>query len=69
MIRTSLQSLEARLDPAVFFRTSRRHLINLQHVDAVDDDVDDSYLVRMRGGVRVAVSRRQSRKLRETLSL
>jgi two-component system LytT family response regulator len=69
MIRTSLQALEARLDPAVFFRASRRHLINLQHVEAVDDDVDDSYIVRMRGGVRVAVSRRQSRKLRETLSL
>jgi two-component system, LytTR family, response regulator len=69
MIRTSLQALEARLDPAVFFRASRRHLINLRHVEAVDDDVDDSYVVRMRGGVQVAVSRRQSRKLRETLSL
>src|SRR5215472_14526551 len=69
MIRTSLQALEARLDPAVFFRASRQHLINLQHVEAVDDDVDDSYIVRMRGGVRVAVSRRQSRKLRDTLSL
>jgi two-component system LytT family response regulator len=69
MIRTSLQALEARLDPAVFFRASRRHLINLRHVEAVDDGVDDSYIVRMRGGRTVAVSRRQSRKLRETLSL
>jgi len=69
MLRTSLQALEARLDPAVFFRASRRQLINLQHVEAVDDDVDDSYIVRMHGGLRVAVSRRQSRKLRETLSL
>jgi len=69
MIRTSLQTLEARLDPGVFFRASRRHLINLRHVEAVDDGVDDSYTVRMRGGQQVAVSRRQSRKLRETLSL
>jgi two-component system LytT family response regulator len=69
MIRTSLQLLEARLDPTVFFRASRRHLINLRHVEAVDDGVDDSYIVRMRGGHRVDVSRRQSRKLRETLSL
>jgi two-component system LytT family response regulator len=69
LIRTSLQALEDRLDPAVFFRASRRHLINLQHVEAVDDGVDESYTVRMRGGQRVAVSRRQSRKLRETLSL
>jgi two-component system LytT family response regulator len=69
MIRTALQTLEARLDPAVFFRASRRHLINLRHVEAVDDGVDDSYIVRMRGGQQVLVSRRQSRKLRETLSL
>jgi len=69
MIRTSLQALESRLDPAVFFRASRRHLINLRHVEAVDDGIDESYAVRMRGGHQVAVSRRQSRKLRETLSL
>jgi two-component system LytT family response regulator len=69
MIRTSLQALEARLDPTVFFRASRRHLINLRHVEAVDDGVDESYTVRMRGGPLVAVSRRQSRRLRETLSL
>ena len=69
MIRTSLQALEARLDSSVFFRASRRHLINLAHVESIDDGVDDSFTVKMRGGLRVAVSRRQSRKLRETLSL
>ncbi len=69
LIRTSLQALESRVDPAVFFRASRRHLVNLRHVEAIDDDVGDSYVVRLRGGHSVAVSRRQSRKLRETLSL
>lgn len=69
LIRTSLQALESRVDPAVFFRASRRHLVNLRHVEAIDDDVGDSYVVRLRGGHSIAVSRRQSRKLRETLSL
>jgi two-component system LytT family response regulator len=69
LIRTSLQALEARLDSAVFFRASRQHLVNLRHIEAIDEDVGDSYLVRLRGGHSVAVSRRQSRKLRETLSL
>ena len=69
LIRTSLQALEARVDPAVFFRASRRHLVNLRHIESIDEDVGDSYLVRLRGGHSVAVSRRQSRKLRETLSL
>jgi two-component system LytT family response regulator len=69
MIRTALQSLEQKLDPAVFFRASRRHVINLRHVEAIDDGVDDSYTVRLRSGRTVTVSRRQSRRLRETLSL
>jgi two-component system, LytTR family, response regulator len=69
MVRTALQSLETRLDPALFFRASRRHLINLRHVEAIDDGVDDSYTVRMRSGRTVSISRRQSRRLRETLSL
>jgi two-component system LytT family response regulator len=69
LIRSSLQSLEARLDPAVFFRASRSHIINLRSVETVDRGVDDSYTVRLRGGHAVPVSRRQSRRLRETLSL
>jgi two-component system, LytTR family, response regulator len=69
MVRTPLQAVEARLDPALFFRASRRHLINLRHVEGVEQGDDDSYLVRLRGGHRVAVSRRQSRRLRDTLAL
>jgi two-component system LytT family response regulator len=69
MVRTALQSLETRLDPAIFFRASRRHIINLRHVEAIDDGVDDSYTVRLRSGRAVSISRRQSRLLRETLSL
>lgn len=69
MVRTPLQTLEARLDPTVFFRASRRHIVNLRHVEAIDDGVDDSYTVRLRSGRTVSISRRQSRRLRETLSL
>jgi len=69
MVRTALQSLETRLDPAIFFRASRRHIINLRHVEAIDDGLDDSYTVRLRSGRTVSISRRQSRLLRETLSL
>jgi two-component system LytT family response regulator len=69
LIRSSLGSLEARLDPAMFFRASRRHLINLQFVEHVETGVDDSYTVRLKGGLLAPVSRRQSRRLRETLGL
>ena len=69
LIRSSLQSLEARLDPAVFFRASRSHVVNLRFVESVESGVDDSYTVRLRNGQTVPISRRQSQRLRETLSL
>jgi two-component system LytT family response regulator len=47
LIRTSLNALEARLDPAVFFRASRRHLFNLRFVDRVDAGVDDGLPVTL----------------------
>ena len=69
LIARSLQSLEARLDPAIFFRSSRSHIINLKSVESVETEIDGTYIVLLRGGRRLAVSRRQSRRLRETLSL
>jgi two-component system LytT family response regulator len=69
LIRSAMATLEARLDPAVFFRASRRHLINVRLIEHVELAVDDSYTVRLRGGLVVPVSRRQSRKFRERLGL
>ena len=69
LIRSSLNELEARLDPSVFFRASRQHLINLRFVESVERTADDSYIVHLRNGSVVPVSRRQSRHLRENLSL
>jgi two-component system, LytTR family, response regulator len=69
LIRSSLNELEARLDRAVFFRASRQHLINLRFVESVERAADDTYIVHLRNGNVVPVSRRQSRHLRDTLSL
>jgi two-component system, LytTR family, response regulator len=69
LILRSLQALEARLDPAAFFRASRSRIINLRWVAGVDTHVDGSLIVTLRDGPTVPVSRRQSRRLREELSL
>jgi len=69
LIRSSLNDLEARLDPAIFFRASRQHLMNLRFVESVERAPDDTYVVHLRNGTVVPVSRRQSRHLRENLSL
>jgi two-component system, LytTR family, response regulator len=69
LILRSLQALEARLDPAAFFRASRSRIINLRWVAGVDTDADGSLIVTLRDGPKVPVSRRQSRRLRDELSL
>ncbi|HMD34861.1 MAG TPA: LytTR family DNA-binding domain-containing protein [Vicinamibacterales bacterium] len=69
LILKSLQALEARLDPARFFRVSRTAIINLHAVEGVENDVDGGLTVALKGGPAVKVSRRQSRRLRDELSL
>jgi two-component system, LytTR family, response regulator len=69
LILRSLQALEGKLDSARFFRASRSHIINLGAVERVEQDVDGGLIVALRGGPPVKVSRRQSRRLRDELSL
>jgi two-component system LytT family response regulator len=69
LVRTTLQSLEARLDPAMFFRASRAHLINLRFVERLEPDIADGLRAHLRGGQEIIVSRRQARRLRDAWSL
>lgn len=69
LIRRSLNALEAQLDPAVFFRANRKEILNLKWIDKVDLGVAGGLSVTLRGGRAVEMSRRQSDRLREILSL
>ena len=69
LIRRSLNALEEQLDPAVFFRAGRKEMINLKWIDKVDLAVSGGLVVTLRGGRTVEMSRRQSARLREVLSL
>ena len=69
LIRRSLNALEAQLDPAVFFRANRKEILNLKWIDKVDLGVAGGLSVTLRGGRAVEMSRRQSGRLREVLSL
>lgn len=66
----SLSELEARLDPAVFLRVHRSHIINLKHARAFEKHREQA-LVRLDGdaGASVPVSRRNVPRLREALGL
>jgi two-component system, LytTR family, response regulator len=69
LILRSLQSLEERLNPELFFRASRQHIVNLSHVTNIEKDVNGSYVAKLKNGRTVELSRRQSARLRELLSL
>lgn len=69
LLARSLSALESRLDPAVFFRANRNTLVNLRAVRGVELSVGDGYVLKLKDGSEVEVSRRQARELREHLAL
>ena len=69
LLPRSLSALEARLDPALFFRANRNTLVNLRMVKNIDLSVSEGYDLTLKDGSVVEVSRRQARELRERLAL
>jgi len=69
LLPRSLAALEARLDPNQFFRANRNTLVNLRQVRAIELSISDGYLLTLKDGSSVEVSRRQARELRERLAL
>jgi len=69
LICKSLNALEHQLDPALFFRASRSHIINLHEVKSLDEESRGGLVATLTGGYQVTMTRRQSRRLRGLLSL
>jgi len=69
MVYRALGAVEAQLDPAMFFRASRSHLVNLGYVEQIAPWSNGGLQLTLKGGTEVEVSRRQSLRLKEMLSL
>lgn len=69
MILRSLNALEERLDENSFFRASRKHIVNLKRVEAVEPYFSGGLLLKMQGGDKIEVSRRQASRFKDLLSL
>ena len=69
LVYRTLASIEQRLAPGLFFRANRQQLVNLSTVVAVEPAISGGFLLRLRCGTEVEVSRRQSAELRQQLSL
>jgi two-component system LytT family response regulator/two-component system response regulator LytT len=67
----TLDELQARLDPAIFWRVHRSHLVNITKIKEIVPWFSRNYLLRMKDqkGTEIPVSRSQTRRLREYLQL
>lgn len=75
MILKSLNSLEQRLDPKVYFRANRKHMINLNWIDKIEPWFSGGLLVTLKGdekgpgGEKIEISRRQAIRFKDIMSL
>lgn len=67
LVRESMDSLGARLDPAQFARIHRSRLVNLAQVREVVRWFGSDYLVRLHDGSELRLSRRYWPALKERL--
>jgi two-component system LytT family response regulator/two-component system response regulator LytT len=67
----TIEELQTHLDPALFWRTHRSYLVNLNHIKEVVAWFKSSYQLRMddRKHTEIPVSRVQTKKLRELFKL
>lgn len=70
LILKSLNALEERLDPKVFFRANRKHIINLNFIEKIEPWFSGGLQVTLSGkGEKIEISRRQSIRFKELMSL
>ena len=67
----TLDELQARLDPAIFWRVHRSHLVNITRIKEIVPWFSRNYILKMRDarGSEIPVSRSQTKRLREYLKL
>jgi two-component system LytT family response regulator/two-component system response regulator LytT len=67
----TLDELQARLDPEVFWRVHRSHLVNINKIREIVPWFSRNFILKMKDtkGSEIPVSRAQTRRLREYLKL
>ena len=67
----TLDDLQARLDPGVFWRVHRSHLVNINMIKEIVPWFSRNYILRMKNepATEIPVSRSQTRRLREYLKI
>ena len=69
LILKSLNALEERLDEKMFFRANRKHIVNLRMIEKIEPYFNGGLQLELKGGEKIEVSRRQTVKFKEMMSL
>jgi two-component system LytT family response regulator len=69
LILRTLNYLDERLDNKAFFRANRKHIVNLKWIESIEPWLNGGLLVKLKGGNKIEVSRRQAIKFKDMLSL
>ena len=62
-IREKMQTLEEKLDPAIFFRIHRSAIVRLDRIDTLLHAAGGDYAVRLKNGTELSVSRSRREEL------
>ena len=68
MIPKTLQYMESRLDPKVFFRANRQQIINMKWIGKIEPWFSGTIRLYLKDGTEIEVSRRQSSRVKELMS-
>lgn len=69
LIHKTLNALDERLSEGMFFRANRQQIINLRYIDKIEPFFNAGFLIYLKDGTKVEVSRRQAVKFKEMMSL
>jgi two-component system LytT family response regulator len=69
LLNRSLNYIEERFDPELFFRANRQQMVNMDYVARVEPWLNDGLLLVLKDGTEVEVSRRQARELKQRMEL
>jgi two-component system LytT family response regulator len=65
----SLAHLEERLDPHLFFRASRKHIVNIRAIQGVEAWHHGGLMLQMSCGTHIEMSRRQALRFKEIMMI
>jgi two-component system, LytTR family, response regulator len=67
LFRETMSALESRLDSDTFFRIHRSHIVNIERVKELQPWFNGEYVVFLRSGTRLTLSRGYREKLQERI--